>query len=401
MSDMISQGRDDDGPRRPRPRWMWPAAALAALVVVAVLVVTHRPGAAHHAAAAPSPEIRVSAGIIRESAPSGPGQPVGVAGPTLPWTGGLRLLVDGPQPSWLSPRTGRLIPVSGLPRNVPSYTFVRASGGWAVLAQAPMFCGSCSVPGEPAYFLADGAARATPAGAASAVAPAATSGALWLTSYPPGVDPATATGLARPVSATGRALGPQVRLPAGYEIRQATHGGLLLVPLGGWPRADLLWNPRTRRVSRRITHLIAAAPDAVAWTGPCAGRCRVRVLALATGRMSVVTLPPGATAADGAFSPDGRLLALQVSSSPGGDGGGLAMQLDVATVGNGRLRVVPGTWVSSDALVNFGWPGRRDQLVAVLSFTTKVQVTVWRPGSDRLRVTQLRPERAAQALIVG
>jgi hypothetical protein len=126
----------------------------------------------------------------------------------------------------------------------------------------------------------------------------------------------------------------------------------------------------------------------------------VRVLDLSTGRTTRIGLLGGA-AARGAFSPDGRLLAVAVSIGNGGDGGSTAIQLQVASVPGGRLTAVPGTWASSDALSGFGWPAGGDSLVAELSFMTKVQVASWRPGSSRLAVVVVAPRQKPNDLVVG
>jgi hypothetical protein len=125
------------------------------------------------------------------------------------------------------------------------------------------------------------------------------------------------------------------------------------------------------------------------------------VLDLGTGRQTTVALPGVSSAASAAFSPDGRLLAVEVSFYNGGDGGQLATQLDVASAASGRVRVVPGTWVSSDALAGFGWPAASDTLIAELSFTTRVQVASWQPGTARLAVAAIRPGQNSASLIVG
>jgi hypothetical protein len=85
----------------------------------------------------------------------------------------------------------------------------------------------------------------------------------------------------------------------------------------------------------------------------------------------------------------------------GGDAGALALQLDVASMASGRLTVVPGTWVSSDALIGFGWPAVSDTLVAELSFTTRAQLASWRPGAARLAVADNRLAQASGSLIVS
>jgi hypothetical protein len=73
----------------------------------------------------------------------------------------------------------------------------------------------------------------------------------------------------------------------------------------------------------------------------------------------------------------------------------------VASTASGRVTAVPGTSVSSDALVSFGWPASRDDLVAELSFMTKTQVASWHPGARELTVAVIQPGPPTAALIVG
>jgi hypothetical protein len=80
-------------------------------------------------------------------------------------------------------------------------------------------------------------------------------------------------------------------------------------------------------------------------------------------RRAAAELPEGRSVAAAAFSP----------------GGGQAVQLELVSMAGGRLMAVPGTWLSSDALISFGWPASSGSLVAELSFTTKVQLVSWRP----------------------
>jgi hypothetical protein len=205
------------------------------------------------------------------------------------------------------------------------------------------------------------------------------------------------------VSIAGAPFGRPLRLPAGYLIDRATDRGLLLAPvIRRAATASQLWRPGAQRADRLFPDgVVAASPGEIAWTPPCNAVCDVHVLHLATGRVTAIRLPAGTSAANGAFSPDGAFLALQLSFSSGGDGGALAMQLEVASTASGRLRVVPGTWTSSDALVGFGWPAGGDSLVAELSFLTKVQVAAWRPGSARLAVVAIRRNQESATLIVG
>jgi hypothetical protein len=376
-------------------------AAGAVLVLVAVVIVQHLPRSRHSAPPPVRPAVTATplppaAGLAAE--------PDGITGQASPWPGGLRLPATGQRPTWFWPATGQEVPIGGLPPQRSGYQFIRTAGGWAVQAgpgnQAG--CGSCAGPQRAVYFLADNAGSVTRVGLADAVAPGA-AGTLWLTSYPPDADPRTAAGTAREVSIAGAPLGPQVRLPAGYQIDQATGRGLLLAPVIQAPRmtAYKLWDRAAPNASRTFDSVIAASTTQIASAAPCAARCRVQVLNLATGRQISVELPAGRSVANAAFSPDGSFLVLQVSFSDNSDGGELAMELEMVSMASGRLTVVPGTWVSSDALVSFGWPASGDSLVAELTFTTKAQLASWRPGASRPAIAVLKPQQRAASLVIG
>jgi hypothetical protein len=381
---------------------------VAAAVVAGVLVVTHLPGAQPHSASRP----HHTTPTAQAAALPGPARPDGVTGPVLPLSGQLRLPLTGPQPSWYWPATGRRERIAGLPLQPSGYLFTQVEGGWVVQPAGAVHpgppskpgCRSCATPPAPAYYLAaTGPAANDPAtevGTANRVAAGATPATIWLTSYAPGADPATAAGQAREVSTEGTALRPPVRLPAGYVIAQGTVRGLLLGPASPRPGRDpyRLWDPAGARQGRAFGALMAASATALAWVPACAQSCRLHVLSLASGREITAGLPPGSSVANAAFSPDGRRLALQLSS--GGDDGDLAMQLDSFSVQTRRLSVIPGTWVSSDALVGFGWPAG-DDLVAELSFTTKVQVVAWKPGAARIAVATIGSGPASRDLVTG
>lgn len=410
VEDILTHG-EDRGPGR-RNRWLVVIAVIVVLGALAAKYLPHgRPAPAVHR---PPPVAGSAAGSEQgQPPPAGdraqtaglPTEPDGVIGPLPRLAVGVKLPVAGKRPAWLWPASGRTMPIRGLPRAGTGYVFMRADGGWAVQSAevAAPTCGECAGPPRPVYFIADHALGATPVGLANAVAPSATPCALWLTSYPPGARSPDAVGTAREVSASGRPLGPSVRLPAGYVIDRATSAGLLLSPViradGGAPYR--LWQPRTGHTGRMFTSVLAASAHALAWTPSCAWQCRVRVLDLVTGRVTVIRLPAGEAAANALFSPDGRFLALQMSAGSGGDGGEIAMQLAVASLASGELTLVPGAWSSSDALVGFGWPEGDNNLVAEFSFTTKVQVTAWRPGATRLAVVALEPGENPTAIVVG
>jgi hypothetical protein len=388
----------------------WPRrlAAVAVLVLAAVVIVQHLPRSGHSSArparTAATATAPVAASGAAEPAAALAAVPNGITGPALSWPGGLRLPATGQRPAWFWPGTGQMVPIAGLPPQRPGYEFIRVAGGWAIQAgpAAQVGCGTCAGPRRAVYFLADRAPSATRVGLAVAVAPAA-AGALWLTSYPPDADPRTAAGTAREVSIAGAPLGPQVRLPAGYQIQQATDRGLLLAPAAPRPgtTADQLWDPAASQASRTFDAVIAASTTQVAWTPPCAARCRVQVVNLATGRQLTAELPEGRSAASAAFSPDGRFLAVEASFSNEADDGGQAVQLELVSMASGGLTAVPAIPLSSDALISFGWPASSDSLVAELGFTTKVQLMSWRPGAARLAVALLRPRQSPASLAIG
>jgi hypothetical protein len=147
--------------------------------------------------------------------------------------------------------------------------------------------------------------------------------------------------------------------------------------------------------------VIAASASQVAWVPLCTARCRVQVLNLATGRQESVRLPASSSVANAAFSPDERLLALQLGFSSDSADGAQAVRLELVSVASGRLTVVPQSFVSSSALVGFGWPAGGDSLVAELSFTTKVQLASWGPGASRVAIAVLRPQHSPASLVIG
>jgi len=422
MDDILSQGEDREAGRRPRR-----AAVIAALIALAVGgaaylgIVRHHdaPPAARQAPAAtqtpgaalPSPVIPPPPGAV-----SVPPEPDGIAGRTLAWDRSLRLPSAGPRPVWFSPASGRAEPIAGLPADPSGYEFTRVHGGWAVqpAAAGKAHCGDCAGVPLAAWFLADGARTATPLGTASLVAPAAAAGTVWLTTFPQGAPLSSTTSTAREVGARvgeaqSRAVQSRagrsqpVRLPRGYAIVRGTDRGLLLAPAGQplGTAAYKLWNPSSPHASRAFQAVLAVSAGAIAWTSPCAPRCAVQLLDLTTGRHTVITLPAGSSPVRGAFSPDGGYLALQVGFGSTAAGGELAMQLEVAPVATGRLAVVPGTWVSSDALIGFGWPAGGDSLVAEFSFTTKMELASWHPGASHPSVTVIRPGLSQAFFILG
>ena len=112
----------------------------------------------------------------------------------------------------------------------------------------------------------------------------------------------------------------------------------------------------------------------------------------------MVRLPAGGFAASAAFSPTGDLLALQVMTD---DGSETSVQLEVASVGSGRLTALPGTTISGDTVVDFGWPTSGDSLVSEFIFPATVQLAAWHPGAPGLAVAVVRSGQEQASLVVG
>jgi hypothetical protein len=122
----------------------------------------------------------------------------------------------------------------------------------------------------------------------------------------------------------------------------------------------------------------------------CTARCAVHVLDLDGGPTCVIPLPGRSRAYQGAFSPDGRLLALQVTARIGAGGHAAATRLVIAVAARARLTAVPGTTIGAGIGVDFGWRPASGRLVADAALQDGWQVAVWRPGAARLYVAVMR-----------
>jgi hypothetical protein len=385
MSDTVEFG----GWPRP-PRWVWAIAGVAAVAVLAGVVVA-RIGQNRHtpASATTNP---ATPGIV--GLPLPPRSPARMAGLPLPRGDGLRLALGGQRPAWLWVATGRTAPIRGLPKRAGNYQLIRVAGGWAVLPfpRYDTSCPNCAPRPLPVYYISGGSREVRRLGAADFVAPAATTDALWLVSYRArAVMPATA-GTAQEISVSGAALGPRLRLPRGWVIDQGTSSGLLLVPENTQAKIVRyqLWAPGTRRVSRSFPNVIAASPGEIAWMPACAARCIVHVLNPSGEPDRAIPLAGRSQAYQGAFSSDGKFLALQVTTGRGAGGRGAATRLVVVALASGRLTAVPGTTVGSGNGVDFGWQPGSDQLIVYVGQQGGWQVAVWRPGDAHLYVAAVR-----------
>jgi hypothetical protein len=167
--------------------------------------------------------------------------------------------------------------------------------------------------------------------------------------------------------AVGRAPARQLTPPAGWYLpgdggdgldSPAAVGGGILVQSSDFqasPAPARLgdWNPQTGRVtvlgqvvSANFGIIGAVTPAGAssglaAWVPPaCRGWCVIRVANTSTGAGLTLRSPLRyGFALGGAFSPDGRELAVFVNRTPGG--GGQTVQLAIASTITGALRLVP------------------------------------------------------------
>jgi hypothetical protein len=145
----------------------------------------------------------------------------------------------------------------------------------------------------------------------------------------------------REVAIDGRVTVPDTRPPDGAWPVAAVDSNLVFQRSGEL----LVWDPST---GREVDRLPGQLP--VAWQGSlltwCDGACRsLNVRDMSSGEGLIAEPPAGATgfeALHGAFSPDGRVLAVAVRL---GDGEEAARQLALIDVGTGRITLADETTV--------------------------------------------------------
>jgi hypothetical protein len=236
---------------------------------------------------------------------------------------------------------------------------------------------------------------------ADSVGPGTSPGALWLVTWRPGADMST-SGTAQQVTVTGQALGPAVRLPPGCGIDRAVGNALLLSPnlQGQGPVLDKLVDPGTGRVIRVFTNVIAAGPEQVAWE-PCPARCTIKVLNLPAGTVTSVPLAHGSWVFNAEFDATGRLLAAQVVAAVKPSGESAATRIEVIDTVTGHVAAVPGTLISTQVGLTFGWDGGTDRLLAtVFSRSAVVRLGSWQPGDGHLYIHTARIP-AGCSLVIG
>ncbi|HEY6746849.1 MAG TPA: hypothetical protein VI357_14150 [Mycobacteriales bacterium] len=177
-----------------------------------------------------------------------------------------------------------------------------------------------------------------------------------------------------------------------------TAAGLVAGQVGDLQAAQLrLLDPATGAERRRLATgriQVAVGPDAVAHvSGTCARDCPVTVTRLADGVSRDYRMPAGTgNPARGAFSPDGRWLALGV---PGQYRNGRLVVVpgfaEVVDLAAGTVTRVPGVETEAERSADLSW--FRDTLVLGVWSDSRGQVAAWTPSrpADGLRILPADP----------
>lgn len=378
-------------------------ALLAALVVVGRLDAPGRLG--RLSAPAPAGPTETIIGLPT------PPRPRGVP---LEGTGLAALLIPDPSPSaipglfWLD--RGRLTPIGGLPHGGCYLPPTRLPHGWALGRQVykptGQRCRELSMPTR-FYLLADGASRARrlPVTADRLVADGDDS-RLWLITFlgqPDLTSNQPPPQAIQQVDRTGHPHSPRYLVPAGYAARQGLGGGLLLLVRTGPGSADTsrfaLWNPRSGQMLRRYDRVLGASETTIAWVAAACGPtpCLVHLSDLAAGTDIQLAVPWRARASTGAFSPDGRHLAV-VFGGGGAAGAVTQARVGVIDLAARRLLAVPGAVVGGDDVgLAVSWsPDGAWLLVSARVGPLTEQLAAWRPGDTVLHVPRRQPPTGQQ-----
>jgi hypothetical protein len=383
---------------------------LSAVALLATLVMVGRLGAPGRSPRAPSPASTTATPLPPPTAGTtdttvGLPAPPRLRGVPLAGTGLAALLLPDPSPSavpalfWLD--SGRLTPIGGLPHGGCYLPPTRLPHGWVLGQQADQGCPEPAMPTQ-FYLLADGASSATRLPVSADWVVAAGDGTrLWLATFLGQPDPTSGQLPPRAiqqVDLTGHPRSPRYLVPDGYTAWQGVGRGLLLLTSPQQAPADssrfALWNPRSGQVLRRFDRVLAATATTVAWVAVACGpqRCPVHLSDLASGTDIQVAAPRGVWVNAGAFSPDGRYLAVVFG---GVDAAGTATQATVGVidVAARRLLAVPGAVMRGG---DFGLAVTWSPDGAWLLLSPRVgqpteQLAAWRPGDPVLHVPRRQP----------
>ncbi len=369
MLDEVSRGT------APGRRWGLPVLGVAVLLLFGYVGTHRQPVEGRPRTVAPTPEEPIGDGLPRVTGPRG----IGPAG--------LRLLVSGPNPQVVDAHSGRSSPVPGLRLGRDEGALVQVVPGALVVS-----VGSASSVRPKSSLLVPGG-RPVPLGDDVRVVPARRGGDLIVSSYGPGGTSVVVTGRTGRIRADWVQPGlvtPLVDTAAGLLVARSAVAGSAAVDL-------LLVDPATgvrRRALATKRTVVAVGPTAVAHVpAACARACRLTVTRLAGGRSRDYPTPDAGLPSRGAFSPDGRWLALGV---PGQYlNGRLAVRpgftavLDLAT---GTVQQVGGVETSAERTADLSWWGR-DHLVLGVWRDDRASVALWsvRRPDEPARVLEVEP----------
>jgi len=310
------------------------------------------------------------------------------------------LVTSGDGATWYSTATGQTEPIAGLPSSPGGYQFERVDGGWLAwpVYGTTSTCRTgqlCAGVPNPCYYIATGHRTATLIGTVNGVANSSRPGTVWVQTFAHSTDViTTAAATIQLVSTAGQPLGPRYRLPAGYSVDRGVGGDLLLLPSTGTSSTGMLWNPRTRQVTRRFSNVVDAGPQQLIWSQGC-DSCRLQILNVATGNTVMTKLPGGLSSQLGeTLTDDGKLLAAQL---PGRD-------IQVLNTSTGAVTVIPGTAVSNADWQNFSWQNGAHRLIVTAGPSNgpgPAQIGYWQPGDTRLRVEQAAGQAEISVLQTG
>jgi hypothetical protein len=171
---------------------------------------------------------------------------------------------------------------------------------------------------------------------------------------------------------------------------------VLLIRPGPGPAAPgrfALWNPDSNRILRRYDRVLAASGTTIAWVAAACGpnRCPVHLSDLAAGTELQVAVPWRARADRGAFSPDGRHLAV-VFGGVDATGAVPRARVGVIDVAARRLLGVPGAVIGGEVGVAVSWsPDGAWLLVSAPLGPLTEQLAAWRPGDKVLHLPRRQP----------
>ena len=230
-------------------------------------------------------------------------------------------------------------------------------------------------------------------GRARAVFPSSDPKRVWLSGVANGgsaVKEMPVDGTVPPQLATGF-----IRLPEGFDVVGVAGAQLVLstdeTSLN--PFELRTWDPDTRS-SRSVTHrgsLLAAADDALAWTRPGCDDCGIYLRRDET--ISVIqTVPNLDPSVPGAFSPDGRFLAVAITGAwPGGGTGAIVHGVAVVDLDRGHYFQSATPDIRSTTPVGMTWSGGG----ALLVRDTSDRIVAYEPHAGGIaRMFAFRPREA-------